>query len=131
MGLRDETEHPYRPPSRALFAKAVFMEQWSILVVLMLVLLAILIRLPWRRARMIRVESRIGRADVEFDPLPPSRRVVVAPPTHEPPRRVACRGTRRASPPPLPPTPKRARVHSCAVVREEERRSKSHRGGRL
>ncbi len=49
------------------------MEEWSIgVVVLALGALAIVLRLPWRRARSLRVESRIGRAAVVFDPLPTS-----------------------------------------------------------
>ena len=51
------------------------MEEWSIgVVVLALGALAIVLRLPWRRARVLRVESRIGRAAVVFDPLPTSPR---------------------------------------------------------
>lgn len=48
------------------------MQEWSIgVLVLVVVALATVLRLPWRRARSIRVESRIGTAAVHFDPLPP------------------------------------------------------------
>jgi hypothetical protein len=48
------------------------MQDWSIgVLVLAVVALATLFRLPWRRARSIRVESRIATAAVDFDPLPP------------------------------------------------------------
>ena len=46
------------------------MQEWSIGFLLTVLALAML-RIPWRRARSIRVESRIVTAAVRFDPLPP------------------------------------------------------------
>ena len=81
------------------------MQEWSIgVVVLALGALAIVLRLPWRRARSLRVESRIGRAAVVFDPLPtsphaaPASRALPAPAPSATPARTAAIPARRAPP---------------------------------
>ena len=67
------------------------MQEWSIGVLVLAVALASVLRLlPWRRARSIRVESRIGTAAVHFDPLPPDAKRE-APPTRTAPKLPASR----------------------------------------
>ena len=74
------------------------------MVVLALGALAIVLRLPWRRARSFRVESRIGRAAVVFDPLPtsphaaPASRALSALTTSATPARTAALPARRGPP---------------------------------
>lgn len=74
------------------------MEQWSILVLGAFVMLGVLARLPWRRARVIRVESRIARGEVVFDrpPAPPTADKLPTLPT--PPRLPARRAAHPTQP---------------------------------
>lgn len=85
----------------------------GVVVVVVAVAVAVAFRLPWRRARSLRVESRIGTAAVEF--APPSRlptkgraprlatsRTPGAAPRHDGPKldptRTAAPRARRAAP---------------------------------
>lgn len=86
------------------------MQEWSICVgVILVVAVAVVLRLPWRRARSLRVESRIGTAAVEF--APPPRLATNRPPGAAPRRdgpklklaRTAAPRPRRAAPRRKPP----------------------------
>lgn len=74
------------------------MSEWLPYVALAVVVLIELVRrLPWVRTRAVHIETRIGRADIEFEPLPP------------PPAPTAATTQPRALPPPPSKRKRRAR----------------------